>query len=248
MTLLPPWVHDGGTEEALERLRDEALRARMKKEIENGLPGWENFAGELGWENVYVTSVKSEENKYVEGLNMSEIREKRGDPDEFTSLHKLLIEEEGAAGMIIFYGDEEDVRRIMKHPLHMVGTDAGITATSGPFHRGKPHPRHYGTYPKILGLYVREEKVLTWEQAIRKMTSFPAQRFGILDRGILRPGMCADIVVFNPKTVIDKATYKDPHQLPEGIPYVIVNGEIVVEDSESTRVLSGKTLRKTVLG
>ena len=244
MTLLPPWVHSGGTEEALERLKDEDLRARMNKEIENGIPGWENFAGELGWENVYVTSVKSEENKDLEGLNMSEIREKRGDPDEFTALYSLLMEEEGTSGMVIFYGDEGDIRRIMKHPLHMVGTDAGITATSGPFHRGKPHPRHYGTYPKVLGRYVREEKVLTWEQAVRKMTSFPSQRFGILDRGLLRPGMCADITIFNPKTVIDKATYKDPHQRPEGIPYVIVNGEITVDDSEPTSILSGKTLRK----
>lgn len=246
MTLLPPWVHDGGREKALERLRDPELRARMKREIENGIEGWENFGGELGWENVFVTSVKSEENKPVEGLNMAEIKEHRGSPDEFTALYQLLLEEEGTAGMVIFYGDEEDVKRIMRHPLHMVGTDAGCCATEGPFYSGKPHPRHYGTYPKVLGKYVREEGNLTWEEAIRKMTSFPAQRFGIIDRGLLRPGMCADITIFNPETVIDKATYKDPHNYPAGIPYVIVNGGITISMGEYTEKNYGRTLRKQV--
>ena len=244
ITLLPPWVHDGGREKALERLRNPELRARMKKEIEEGIEGWENFAGELGWENVYVTSVITDENKYVEGLNMKEITEKRGAKDEFTALYELLLEEDGAPGMIIFYGDEGDVKRIMQSHLHMVGTDAGCCTVEGPFCKGKPHPRHYGTYPKILGKYVREEKILTWEQAIRKMTSFPAQRFGILNRGLLRPGMCADIVVFNPETVIDTATYKDPHNFPTGIPYVVVNGEVTISDGVFTKNRSGVTLRK----
>ena len=136
--------------------------------------GWENFAGTLGWENVYVTAVITDENKPVEGMNMVEIKEHRGAKDEFTALYELLLEEDGAPGMVIFYGDEDDVKRIMKHPLHMVGTDAGCCNVEGPFCKGKPHPRHYGTYPKVLGKYVREEKVITWEEAVRKMTSFPA--------------------------------------------------------------------------
>ena len=246
MTLLPPWAHDGGREKALERLRDPDLRARMKKEIKEGIEGWENFAGELGWENVYVTSVISEENKHLEGLNMVDISKKRGAKDEFTALYELLLEEKGAAGMVIFYGDEDDVKRIMKHPLHMVGTDAGCCTVEGPFCRGKPHPRHYGTYPKILGRYVREEGTLTWIEAIRKMTSFPAQRFGILDRGLLRPGMWADITIFNPETVIDRATYKDPHMFPAGIPYVIVNGGLTISEGKYTGNRSGITLRKPV--
>jgi N-acyl-D-amino-acid deacylase len=246
MTLLPPWVHDGGREKALERLRDPQLRARMKKEIEDGIEGWENFAGELGWENVYVTSVITDANKTVEGMNMTEIKKHRGAKEEFTALYELLLEEEGASGMVIFYGDEEDVKRIMKHPLHMVGTDAGCCTVEGPFCKGKPHPRHYGTYPKILGKYVREEKTITWQEAVRKMTSFPAQRFGILDRGLLRPGMRADITVFNPETVIDRATYKDPHNFPAGIPYVIVNGEITISEGKYSKSRAGTTLRKTV--
>lgn len=246
MTLLPPWVHDGGREKALERLRDAKLRSRMEKEIKEGIEGWENFAGTLGWENVYVTSVITEANKPVEGMNMVEIKKHRGAKDEFTALYELLLEESGAPGMVIFYGDEDDVKRIMKHPLHMVGTDAGCCNVEGPFCMGKPHPRHYGTYPKVLGKYVREEQVITWEEAVRKMTSFPAQRFGILDRGLLRPGMWADITVFNPDTVIDRATYKDPHNFPVGIPYVIVNGEIAILEGVFTKKRAGVTLRKTV--
>ncbi len=246
MTLLPPWVHDGGREKALERLRKPELRARMKKEIEEGIEGWENFAGELGWDNVFVTSVITDENKPVEGMSMTEIKEYRGAADVFTALYELLLEEEGAPGMIIFYGDEDDVQRIMKHPLHMVGTDAGCCTTEGPFCQGKPHPRHYGTYPKVLGKYVREEHIITWQDAVRKMSSFPAQRFGILDRGLIRPGMWADITIFNPETVIDRAIYKDPHNFPNGIPYVIVNGEVTISEGEYLKTHAGRTLRKTI--
>jgi len=146
--------------------------------------------------------------------------------------------------MVLFAMKEDDVRRIMAHPLQMVGTDSGSASPTGFMRRGKPHPRGYGSYPKILGRYVREHGVLRLEQAIRKMTSFPAQRFGIHDRGLLKPGMWADIMVFNPETVIDKATYQDPHQFPEGIEYVIVNGEITAEKGEYRNVLAGRTLRK----
>ncbi|UCH58147.1 MAG: D-aminoacylase [Candidatus Bathyarchaeota archaeon] len=244
VTLLPPWAHDGGREKLLERLNDPELREKIKSDIEEGIPGWENFAGDLGWEKIYVTSVKTDENKPVEGKNLAEINEMRGDPDVFTSLFNLLLEEDGAAGMVIFSMDEGDIRRIMSSPYHMVGTDAGSTAPTGFMRRGKPHPRHYGTYPKILGRYVREEGVLSIEQAVRKMTSMPAQRFGILDRGVLRPGMWADITIFNPDTVIDRATYQDPHQFPEGIEYVIVNGQITVDSGKYTQALAGRILRK----
>jgi N-acyl-D-amino-acid deacylase len=244
MTLLPPWVHNGGREAALQRLRDPELREKMRKEIEGGSEGWENFAGELGWKNVYVTSVKIDENKPVEGMNMVEVKEHLGSPDEFTALYRLLLEEDGIPGMVIFYGDEEDVKRIMRSPLHMVGTDAGCCNVEGPFRRGKPHPRHYGTYPRILGKYVREEKTLILEEAVRKMTSFPAQRFGVESRGVITTGMDADITIFNPDTVIDNATYSEPHQFPSGIEYVIVNGVLTIEHGKYTGALAGKTLRK----
>ena len=243
-TLLPPWAHEGGMERLLERLRDPDLRRKIRENIEEGLLGWENFAGELGWENIYVTRVVTDENKPIEGKNLREIREARGDPDECTSLLDLLLEEEGAAGMIIFSMEEGDIRRIMRHHLQMVGTDSGSSSTTGFMRRGKPHPRGYGSYPKILGRYVREHGVLRLEEAVRKMTSMPAQRFGILDRGLLRPGMWADMVVFDPKKVIDKATYQDPHQYPEGIEYVIVNGVMTVDKGRYTGALAGRTLRK----
>jgi len=213
MALLPPWVHDGGREKALERLRDEEARKKIRRDISEGIEGWENFAGELGWSNVYVTYVQSEANKHLEGLNLTEIKEKKGVKDEFEALFQLLLEEEGSASMVIFYGDEEDVKRIMRSPLHMVGTDAGSCAAHGPFRRGKPHPRHYGTYPRVLGKYVREEQTLTWEQV-------------------------------NPDTIIDKATFTDPHQYPEGIVHVVVNGGIAIEDGSLIKQRFGVTLRK----
>jgi len=244
MTLLPPWAHEGGVEKLLDRLRDPEQRGKMRRDIERGLPGWENMAGELGWGNIYVSSVRTEANKAAEGKSLPEIRAMRGDPDEFTTLCNLLIEEDAAVWMIVFSMDEEDVRRIMRHPLHMVGTDSGSVAPTGIMSHGKPHPRHYGTYPRVLGRYVRELGVLRLEEAVRKMTSMPAQRFGILDRGIIRPGMRADITVFNPDTVIDKATYRDPHQFPEGIEHVIINGEVTVDAGTYTGALAGGTLRK----
>ena len=243
-TLLPPWVHDGGTEKLLERLRDPKLREKMRDDIENGLLGWENFAGELGWENIYVSSIKSEKNKHLEGKNMVDIMKAMGEENEWTALWKLLLEDEGTPGMIVFSMDEGDVRRIMQSPFQMVGTDAGSCTTTGPFSRGKPHPRHYGTYPRVLGRYVREEKVLRLEEAVRKMTSFPAQRFGILDRGLLCPGMYADLVAFDPEKVLDTATFEDPHRFPEGMPYVVVNGRVAVDGGRYTGMLSGRTLRK----
>ena len=243
-TLLPPWAHEGGIERLLERLHDGELRQKMREDIEKGIPGWENFAGELGWESIYISRVKSDENKPLEGMNLAEITKLRGDADPITSLFEVLSEEEGAAGMILFSMNEDDIKRIMRHPVHMVGTDSGSMSPTGYMSRGKPHPRGYGSYPKILGRYVREMGVLRLEDAVRKMTSMPAQRFGLLDRGLLRPGMCADIVVFNPDTVMDRATYQDPHQFPEGVEYVLVNGEVAVDGGKYSPVLAGRTLRK----
>ena len=173
---------------------------------------------------------------------MAEIAKIMGKPDEFTALCDLLLEEKGKVTIIVFSMNEEDIRRIMKHPLQMFGSDSWSITLHPTFTRGKPHPRFYGTYPRVFRKYVREEGLLTLEEAIRKMTSFPAGKFRIKDRGLLKPGMWADIVVFNPKKIMDKATYQDPHQYPEGIKYVIVNGEVVIEDGEHIGSLPGKIL------
>jgi N-acyl-D-amino-acid deacylase len=244
VTLLPPWAHDGGMEKLLARLADPKQREKMRVDIKDGIPGWENFAGELGWENVMISSINGDKNKKYEGKTMDVIAKDMKEKDVFDALWKLILAEEGTPGMIVFSMDEADIKRIMASPCQMVGTDSSSNSTTGPFGQGKPHPRHFGTYPRVLGKYVREEGVMRLEEAIRRMTSFPAQRYGILDRGILRPGMYADITIFDPATVIDKATFEDPHQYPEGMPYVIVNGKVTVDNGKYRKVLAGKTLRK----
>jgi N-acyl-D-amino-acid deacylase len=242
-TLLPPWAHEGGMEELLNRLKTPEDRNRMVRDIEKGLPGWMSHAKECGWENIVLSSVGSEKNRDLEGKNLVEIARIR--ESEVTSvLLDLLLEESGQATMIIFCMDEDDIRRVMAHPYQMVGTDSWAVSTSGIMAAGKPHPRFYGTYPRVLGRYVRELNVLRLEEAIRKMTSFPAQRFGISGRGILAPGYWADIVIFDPETIIDKATYEKPHQFPEGIKHVLVNGEVAISGGENTGALAGRVQRR----
>jgi len=173
-------------------------------------------------------------NRRFEGKTVEEIAEARGESP-LDVFFDLILEERNNVSMAIFSMSEEDVRTVMRSRLQMVCTDGLIL--------GKPHPRVYGTYPRVLGRYVRELGVLRLEEAVRKMTSMPAQRFGILDRGLLRPGMRADITVFNPDTVIDKATYRNPHKFPEGIEHVIINGEVTVDRGEHTGVRAGLVLR-----
>jgi len=139
---------------------------------------------------------------------------------------------------------EEDVKYVMRSPIGMVGSDGSAISPEGILGIGKPHPRYYGTFPRVLGKYAREEKVITMEEAVRKMTSAPAQRLGLKDRGLLREGYKADVVVFNPETVKDEATFADPHRFPTGIPYVVCNGAFTVDKGKHTGALPGRTLRK----
>nr|MDO8135655.1 D-aminoacylase [Candidatus Njordarchaeum guaymaensis] len=242
VTLLPPWAHEGGVEKTLERLRDLVQREKMRKDIERGIPGWQNWVGDCGWNKITVSSVASKQNKALEGRNLAEIAGLRR-KDEFTALCDLLLEEQGNATMVMHAMDEEDVRSVMKHHLQMVGTDAWSVAPYGVLGGGKPHPRFYGTYPRVLGKYSRDEKLLTLEEAIRKSTSFPAQKLQFQDRGIVREGFWADLVIFDPKKIMDMATFADPHIYPEGIEYVFVNGKIVIEKGSHTEETAGKILR-----
>jgi len=244
ITLLPPWVHAGGLETLIARLKDPACRARIIEDVDQGLAGWENWIKDAGFDAIYIASVKTEKWRDIEGRSIGEITRLKGRTDEWETLFELLIDESGEVTMTIELMGEEDIRRIMTARYTMIGTDAWGVNPSGVLGHGKPHPRYYGTYPRILGKYVREEGVLTLEDAVRRMTSFPAQRLGLTDRGLLKPGMWADIVVFDAEHVINKATYLEPHRFPRGIMHVMVNGRIVVKDEQQTGALPGKVLRR----
>jgi len=239
-TLLPYWVQEGGLDKMLDRLKSKEVREKIIREVEEDIVQ-HNLIKECGWENIYISYVKSKENKYIEGKNLKQISKIR-EESEFDTLFNILIEEEGQATMIIFSMSEEDIKRLMKHNLQMFGTDSWAIDLNK-IGDSKLHPRFYGTYPKVFRKYVKEEKLLSLEEAIRKMTSFPAQRFFLMDRGIIKEGMWADIVIFNLENIKDKATYENPHQYPEGIEYVLINGEIVIEKGEYTGEMPGKVLK-----
>ena len=233
--ILPPWVHDGGTNKVLERLADDQLRKKMIEDIEQGIPGWDNFVEFAGLDGIFITSVKNKKNEDAVGLNLSQLGKLRG-KDPYQAAFDLLLEEENAVGMVDFYGTEEHVQLFMKRPEMNVCTD-GLLG-------GKPHPRVFGAFPRVLGKYVREDQALGLEEAVYKMTKKPADTFNIAGRGYLTEGNYADICIFNPETVIDKGTFTDPVQYPEGIQYVIINGKIVIENGIHTGTRSGVVLRK----
>ena len=233
--ILPPWVHDGGTDQLLARLQSSDDRKKMRHDIEQGIHGWDNFVQFAGLDGIYVTSVKTSQNEDAIGKNLIELGTMRGkDPLEAT--FDLLLQESNAVGMVDFYGLEEHVKAFMSRPEMNVCTD-GLLG-------GKPHPRVFGAFPRVLGKYVREEKVMPLEEAIRKMTSRPAEVFQVKERGLLKSGYFADITIFNPDTIIDKGTYVDPRQYPEGIEYVFINGQLAVKAGQATGALAGKVLKR----
>jgi len=234
--ILPPWAHDGGTDQLMERLRSQELRRRMIDDIEAGIPGWDNFVDFAGFDQIFVTSVKTDANRDLVGMSLQQIAEVRH-TNPYDAAFDLLLAEENAVGMVDFYGLEEHVVRFLRRPEQNLCTD-GLLG-------GRPHPRVFGSFPRVLGRYVREEKALTLEDAIRKMTFKPAEVFGFERRGLLKPGNFADIVVFHPDTVIDKATFADPIQFPEGIEHVFINGELVLSAGQIGHARAGKVLRKS---
>lgn len=238
---LPPWAHEGGVHRLLERLKDPRERKKIREEIERR-GDWDNVIRQSNWSRIRIASVNSEKNKNLEGKTLEEIAQNRA-KDPFDVLFNLLVEEKGDVSIIIFEIDEDDLQRVMRHPSTMIGSDGSCLTPKGTLGRGKPHPRNYGAYPRVLSRYVREENILTLEEAIRKMTSFPAQKLGLKDRGLLKEGHFGDIVVFNPQRINDRANYEDPHQFPEGIEYVLVRGEIVVEKGEHTGRTPGEVLK-----
>ncbi|MFX0196756.1 MAG: amidohydrolase family protein [Candidatus Hodarchaeota archaeon] len=242
--LLPPWLHEGGLQKLLQRIEQRDVRSRVRSEIAEGYPDWWNPVREAGgWEKVTLISVASDENKWVEGLTVPQVSEKK-DQDLYDALFDLLIEEQGVVRMVIEMMCEEDVERILKYPFAAIGSDGWCEDLDKTSEKGLVHPRLYGTFPRILGEYVRNRSVIRLEEAIRKMTSLPAQRLGLWDRGILRQGMAADIVVFDADTVEDTATYTEPRSFPIGIQYVMVNGEVAVDRGKYVRASGGRILRK----
>ena len=236
-SLLPDWAHAGGSSALLARLRSPVERERVVAGIR------ERAAGMEGWHTFVVSWVPTAAHKSWEGQTIEQIGAALGLAGEETVAH-VLDTLGGAAHMVYFQLDEVDVRRVLAHPLGMIGSDGSVAAPYGPLSEGKPHPRSYGTHPRVLGRYVRELGLLTWEEAIRKMTSAPAQRLGLAAKGIVRPGLDADLVVFDPATVSDRATFDEPHQYPDGINHVLVNGELVVSGGNHLGTLPGQVLTR----
>ena len=240
---LPPWVREGGREALLKRLADTATRERVKSDMAREATDWENqYLGSGGAEGVMVAAVLSDALKKYEGRTIAAIAaDEKKDPRD--ALIDLVVADRANASCIIAIMDEKDVRTALAHPLVSFCTDSEAKATDGPFSKEYSHPRGWGSAARILGRYVRDEKVLPLEEAIRKMTSLAAGSAGLFDRGILRPGFAADVVVFDPKTVRDVATFEDPNRYSEGFRYVAVNGVLVVDGGALTGKNPGRALR-----
>ncbi len=241
---LPVWVREGGADQMVARLKDAAQRERIKREMaDSAVTTWENqWAGAGGGSGILLTAVLNPGLKKYEGMNLDEIGKQMG-KDARDALMDIVIEDHGESACITSIMSEDDVRTALKSPLVSVGTDSGAKAIDGPLSESKSHPRGWGSFPRILGRYVRGERLLTLEAAIRKMTSQPAARVHLQDRGILRPGMAADITIFDPVTIRDLSTFEQPAQYSVGVKYVLVNGRPVVADGKITAERPGHALR-----
>ena len=243
-SIIPPWAHEGGAKALIQRLKDPALRPRLESEILNGIPGsdWYNhYTATGGWEGMLLVTLRNPKYKQFEGKRMSEVIKAMGKPP-LDVLFELLTENDGSVPTVYFHHAEEDMRYALKQPFVSIGSDGTAVKNEGPLAAGHPHPRYYGTFPRVLGRYVREEKLISLEEAVRKMTSANAAKIRIYDRGLLRPGQWADVTIFNPNTIIDNATFEKPRQYATGVEYVIVNGKIVLEGGRHTGARPGAIL------
>jgi len=242
--IIPPWAQEGGSAAMIARLRDPSLRERLEREILNGIPGsdwYDHYTATGGWDGMLLVSFSNPRYQKFVGRRMSEVIETLG-RDPIDVLFELLSENEGSVPTVYFHHSEEDMRYALQQPFVSVGSDGSALKTEGPLSGGNPHPRYYGTFPRVLGRYVREEKVLSLEEAVRKMTSANAAKVGVFDRGLIRPGQRADVTVFDPERVIDNATFENPARYPTGIEHVIVNGVPVISDGRHTGARPGTIL------
>lgn len=250
VSIIPPWAQDGGRQAMLERLKGPATRQRMIHDIKTGLPGWYNHYLAVGgdWSRMLISDRLSPPNRKFEGQTMDKVLAARAEgrspaPGPLELLFDFLIEEGGSVSTIYAHHTEADMNLALKQPWVSIGSDGSALAIEGVLRRGNPHPRNFGTFPRVLGVYVRERKLIPLEEAIRKMTSANALKLGLTDRGLVRPGLYADLVVLDPNTVIDKATYLDPFQYNQGIETVVVNGQVVLDQGRHTNARPGRALR-----
>ena len=240
---IPPWAHDGGDDKLIERLKDPATRARIRKDMTTPTKAWDNEWQEVpGPDAILVSSVLNPALHSLQGKRISEIA-KEWNKDPIDTICDLLIQDHGATYVSVFGMQENDVELALKQPWVSVDNDSSGTSPEGILGQDHPHPRAYGTFPRILSKFVREEKLLALPDAIRKFTSLPAQRMRITDRGVLKQGMWADVVIFDPATIHDVATFENPNQFSVGMKYVIVNGTPVIAEGKMTTALPGKVLR-----
>jgi N-acyl-D-amino-acid deacylase len=240
---IPPWAHDGGDAKLVERLKDPAMRARIRKDMMTPSESWDNEWQEIpGPEAILIGVVGNRKLLPLEGKNLTEIA-KMWNKDPIDALMDLLIEDNGFTEVAVFGMSEPDVALALQQPWVSIDNDSSGTSPEGLLGQEHPHPRAYGTFPRILRKYVREERKLTLEDAVRKFSALAAQRMRLTDRGVLKEGMWADIVVFDPSQVRDLATFEDPHQLSQGMEYVLVNGVPVIDQGKMTSARPGKVLR-----
>ena len=237
--LLPAWVHDGGAPKLLERLADRPTRRRIVEECLVDGERWSTRSmGAMGFDEIHIATCPRPE---LEGLSLAALARSAGTTPAEAMLN-LLLETKASTSMVAFSQSPNNVAKVLAHPAIMVGSDSiGLSAGPGP-HRGKPHPRMYGTFPRVLGAYAREQKLFSLETAVRKMTGLCAARLRLPDRGLIRPGYAADLAIFDPATVKDEATFADPHRYPTGIPFVIVNGAVVVDGERFIAAGTGRVL------
>lgn len=242
-SFIPPWVHDGGSAKLLERLKDPAARARIRKDLRTPSDTWNNSWLEIGGpHDIMISSVGDKAlEKYV-GKRVSEIAAEWHE-DPIDAICDFLVKDHAATSVVVFGMQESDVALALQQLWVSVDTDSHGTAPDGFLGKDRPHPRAYGTFPRILANYVRKQKLLTLADAIRKFSALPAQRMHLTDRGVLKKGMWADVVVFNPETIRDTATYTQPKQLSVGMEYVLVNGVPVIDRGKMTNALPGVVLR-----
>ncbi len=240
---IPAWAHDGGNVKLIERLKDPATRERIRKDMLTPSDQWDNEWQEIpGPEAVLVGVVHNPKLLPLQGKTLAEIA-KLWNKDSMDALFDLLIEDHALTSVAVFGMSEPDVSLALQQPWVSVDNDSSGTSPDGILGQEHPHPRAYGTFPRILRKYVREEHKLTLEDAIRKFSALPAQRMRFVDRGVLKAGMCADIVIFDPATIHDAATFDKPNQLSQGMEYVLVNGVLVIDQAKMTGALPGKVLR-----